>query len=265
MTTLHLLVLAMVQGITEFLPVSSSGHLVLVPVLTGLEDHGRTVDVAAHLGSLLAVLTYFRKETVLLWHGALDLVSGNNATPGAGLVIRLAIATVPVVIAGSILLYTGLADELRNPTVIAWATILFGLVLYWADRSGSTGRGIREWGIRDALIVGLWQAISLVPGSSRSGVAISGARFCGFNRMDSVRIAMLMSIPTIAAAGLVSGVQAYSSEGLGAIRAAAIVAAFSFLAALIALHLMMRFLDRYRFTPYILYRIALGAALLVLV
>ena len=265
MTMLHLLIVAAVQGITEFLPVSSSGHLALIPVLTGFEDHGRTVDVAAHVGSLIAVLTYFRKEVGLLVRGSLELMSGTAGTPQAKLVVRLAVATVPVAIAGAILLVSGLADLLRDPIVIGWATILFGIVLLWADRKGETGRTIRELGMKDAIVVGLWQAVSLIPGASRSGLSITGARLCGFSRKDSVRIAMLMSIPTIVVAGFITGFDAHVREGIGALRESAVVAAFSFLSALIALHLMMRFLDRYRFTPYVIYRVFMGAGLLLLI
>ena len=265
MTVLHLLIVAAVQGITEFLPVSSSGHLALIPVLTGFEDHGRTIDVAAHVGSLAAVLTYFRKEAGLLLRGALQLLSGTAGTPEARLTVRLAVATVPVALAGGALLVTGFADLLRDPIVIGWATILFGIVLYWADRKGGTGRTIDELSLKDAFSVGLWQAVSLVPGASRSGVSITGARLCGFGRKDSVRIAMLMSIPTIAAAGLISGIDAYAKEGIGALRESTVVIACSYISALVALHLMMRFLDRFRFTPYIIYRIILGAGLLLLI
>lgn len=264
MTVLHLLIVAVVQGVTEFLPVSSSGHLALIPVLTGFEDHGRTIDVAAHVGSLAAVLTYFRREAGLILRGTFQLLSGTAGTPEATLTVRLAVATVPVALAGGALLITGSADLLRDPIVIGWATILFGIVLYWADRKGGTARTVGDLSLRDAFAVGLWQAVSLVPGASRSGVAITGARLCGFSRKDSVRIAMLMSIPTIAAAGLVSGIDAYAREGIGGLRESTMVIACSYISALVALHLMMRFLDRYRFTPYIVYRILLGTGLLLL-
>ena len=146
---------------------------------------------------LAAVLTYFRREAGLILRGTLQLLSGTAGTPEAGLTVRLAVATVPVALAGGALLISGSADLLRDATVIGWATILFGIVLFWADRKGGTGRKVGELTLRDAVTVGLWQAISLVPGASRSGVAITGARLCGFSRKDSVRIAMLMSIPTI--------------------------------------------------------------------
>ena len=265
MTILHMLIVAAIQGITEFLPISSSGHLVLVPVLTEVEDHGLTVDVAAHLGSLLAVLIYFRRETLLLLRGAADILTGKLRTSNAGLVIKMAVATVPVVAAGALFLLFGIIDLLRNAVVIGWANILFGLVLYWTDRRGSSELEFDDWSLRTALIFGLWQALSLIPGASRSGVTISGARFAGFNRRDGVRIAMLMSIPTILAASLITGIEAYSSEGIGAVREAAVVAVLSFFFALATLSVMMRFLDRFRFTPYVIYRLALGAALILLI
>ena len=264
MTALHLLIVAAVQGLTEFLPISSSGHLALLPALTGFEDHGRTIDVAAHVGSLAAVLTYFRSETAMLLCGMRDIAARRLATPAARLALMLGIATVPVAAAGAILLASGMAGLLRNPAVIGWATILFGIVLFWADRKGAANRTLGSMRARDAIAVGLWQALSLIPGASRSGVSITGAMLSGFTRKDSIRFAMLMSIPTIAAAGFITGIGAYAQEGIGALKESAIVAACSFGTALLALHLMLRFLDRFRFTPYVLYRMLLGAAVLTI-
>ncbi len=265
MTPLHLFIVAAVQGITEFLPVSSSGHLVLIPVLTGFEDHGLTIDVAAHVGSLLAVLVYFRKDVLTLLAGTFELLTGRTGTDGARLAARLVIATIPVIAVGAILFATGLVHLLRDPLVVGWATILFGLILYWADRKGATRRSLPDWSFRDALILGLWQAVALVPGVSRSGATMTGARFAGFNRRDSIRVAMLMSMPTIAAAGFLTGMSAYSSEGFSALGEASVAVVLSFLLALAALHLMIRFIDRFRFTPYVIYRILLGVAVLILV
>ncbi len=264
MTTLHLLIVAIVQGITEFLPVSSSGHLALIPHLAGIEDQGQTVDVAAHLGSLLAVLVYFRRDVLLLLTGCRDLASGKLQSGSARLVLCLAVATVPVLSGGAAVLSFGLVETLRDPAVIGWATILFGIVLYWADRIGPIERGMSDWRLRHALIIGLWQVASLVPGASRSGVAITGARMCGFGRRESVRIAMLMAIPTIIGAAVLSGASAWSGQGAAMFPELALVVILSFLSALVALHFMIRLLDRFRFTPFVIYRVLVGCGLLLL-
>ncbi len=264
MTTLHLLIIAIIQGITEFLPVSSSGHLALIPHLAGFQDQGQTVDVAAHLGSLLAVLVYFRRDVLQLLTGCRDLAAGKLQSGQARLCLCLAVATVPVLVGGVAVLSLGLVDMLREPAVIGWATILFGILLYWADRVGPLNQDLADWRLRHALIIGLWQVASLVPGASRSGVAITGARMCGFSRRESVRIAMLMAIPTIIGAAVLSGASAWSDTGTSMFPELALVVILSFLSALVALHIMIRLLDRFRFTPFVIYRLLVGCGLLLL-
>ncbi len=151
---------------------------------------------------------------------------------------------------------------LRSVKVIAWSTLIFGLVLWVADRFSPTTKTADEWSTRDAVIMGLWQVIALIPGTSRSGITITGARQLGYAREDAARLAMLMSIPTIIASGALLGLEVVSSMDGAAARDSAIAAAFAFLAALGALHFMMRLLRSVSFTPYVIYRIALGLILL---
>lgn len=262
MALYYLLLVAAVQGITEFLPVSSSGHLALLPVLTGLPDQGSAVDVAAHVGTLGAVVVYFRSDVARCAKGALGLLRGRARSPDEMLALCLAAATVPVVVAGTALALTGLDEHLRSAAVVGWATLGFGLVLYWADSTGGAERNADGWTLKDAVVLGLWQALALIPGASRSGVVISGARRLGFARRDAARLAMLMSIPTIIAAGVLTGAEAAAADA-ALLVPAAIVAAVSFACALAALRLMMRFLESYSFKPYVYYRVALGAAVLL--
>ena len=263
MPLLHLILVALIQGVTEFLPVSSSGHLVLVPVVTGYADQGLAVDVAVHVGTLLAVLLYFRAEVAIALSGLGDLARGRHGTPGARLALGLAIATVPVILLGLLLEVTGAADALRSVAVIGWAMLLFGLVLWWADRFPQV-RGDADWTPRHALVLGLWQAVALIPGTSRSGIVITGARALGYDREGAARLAMLMSIPTIVAAGSLLGIEAAGApQPPGFWRDLVLAAALSAAAALAALALMMRLLRSVSFTPYVVYRVALGAALLV--
>ncbi|WP_297616128.1 undecaprenyl-diphosphate phosphatase [uncultured Roseicyclus sp.] len=258
----HLVLLALIQGVTEFLPISSSGHLVLLPNLTGLDDQGQVIDVAVHVGTLGAVIVYFWPDVRLGLWGVPRLLTGRIDTPGARLAFLLMVATVPVILAGLVLHLTGLADALRSIAVIGWTMLVFGLVLYWADQRGPTRKQTENWSLRDAVILGLWQAVALIPGTSRSGITITGARFLGYGRDSAARLSMLMSIPTIAASGILLGADAAMAADLAALRDGAIAAALAFAAALVALAVMMRLLKTISFTPYVIYRIVLGVILL---
>ncbi|MBF9045656.1 undecaprenyl-diphosphate phosphatase [Rhodobacterales bacterium LSUCC0031] len=262
MTLWHLILLALIQGLTEFLPVSSSGHLVLLPNLMGLADQGQLLDVAVHVGTLAAVILYFWSDVRMGLVGVPRMLRGRIDTAGAKLAFLLMIATIPVVIVGLALHLTGLDDAMRSIAVIGWAMLIFGIVLYWADQRGSQIRQAESWNTRDAIILGLWQAVALIPGTSRSGITITGARMLGYDRHSAARIAMLMSIPTIAASGVLLGADALVNADMAALRDGAIAAGFAFLAALLALSLMMRLLRSVSFTPYVIYRVALGCVLL---
>lgn len=262
MTLFHLMLVALIQGITEFLPVSSSGHLILLPNLTSMEDQGQVIDVAVHVGTLFAVMLYFRTDTLRIFQGIPKVLRGRIDDQNAWLVLCLVIATIPVVVAGLILKLTGLDEALRSIAVIGWTMILFGLVLYWADRTGGTERTGAEWSLKHAGIMGLWQMLALIPGTSRSGITITGARQLGYGREDAARLAMLMSIPTISASGILLGAEVFVTADAAVARDGAIAAFFAFLAALAALWGMMALLKRISFTPYVVYRVLLGAVLL---
>lgn len=262
MTLLHLFLLAMIQGITEFLPISSSGHLILLPQLSGLADQGLLIDVAVHVGTLGAVCLYFRRDVALAARGVPDLLRGRIDNQGAWLALCLAIATVPVMLLGLVLKLTGWIDAMRSVALIGWTMILFGIVLYVTDQQGAETRTFRNWSLRDALALGLWQAVALIPGTSRSGICISGARLLGYARHDAARISMLMSIPTIIASGVLMGADALAQADLDGLRDGAIAAAIAFVAALAALAFMMKLLRHVSFTPYVIYRLVLGSVLL---
>lgn len=262
MTTFNLLLIAIIQGVTEFLPVSSSGHLILLPSLSGLDDQGQVIDVAAHLGTLSAVILYFWSDVRLALGGTLRLLRGKVDTKGAFLALCLLIATIPVVIVGLILKVTGLSDAMRGIAVIGWAMIIFGVVLYWADQKGPNVRTAEGWTLKHATTMGLWQAVALIPGTSRSGITITAARMLGYTRTEAARLSMLMSIPTIIASASLLGLDVARTADASALRDIGIVMAMSFVAALFALTLMMRLLKTVTYTPYVVYRIALGVILL---
>ncbi|SPF79629.1 undecaprenyl-diphosphate phosphatase [Pseudoprimorskyibacter insulae] len=262
MSLLYLSILALIQGVTEFLPISSSGHLILLPKLTGHTDQGQVIDVAVHLGTLFAVVLFFWADVRDAIIGLGRLLRGKADTPGAKLALMLIVATVPVIVAGLALKVTGLDDALRSVAVIGWTMLIFGLVLFWADRTGAEVKRDADWTMRDAIVMGLWQAIALIPGTSRSGITITAARHLGYKRQDGAKLAMLMSIPTIIASATLLGLEVAATADAAAARDGAIAAVLSFVSALGALWLMMRLLRSVSFTPYVIYRVILGLVLL---
>ncbi|MDX2482209.1 MAG: undecaprenyl-diphosphate phosphatase [Pseudodonghicola sp.] len=264
MPILQLFLVAVIQGITEFLPISSSGHLILFPQLTGLQDQGQVIDVAVHMGTLGAVVTYFWRDVKLGLCGIPQLFRGRADSPGARLALGLIIATLPVVLVGVVLHFTHIDAAMRSITVIGWTMLIFGLVLYWADQRGANTKSAADWTPRDALIMGLWQAVALIPGTSRSGITITSARHMGYARNEAARLSMLMSIPTILASGVLLGTEVAIEADGAVIRDGALAALFAFFSALLALSVMMRLLRSVSFTPYVVYRVILGIGLLVI-
>lgn len=264
MTLFHIFLLAVIQGVTEFLPVSSSGHLILLPALTPLEDQGLVLDVAVHVGTLFAVCWYFRQDVGLAARGVPELIRFRIETRGGFLALCLLIATIPVMILGLAFKLLGVMDMLRSIAVIGWMMIIFGIVLYVTDRMGQQTRTAQGWTMKHALYLGLWQAIALIPGTSRSGIVISGARALGYARHDAAKISMLMSIPTIIASGTLMGMDVVRLADWQAARDGAIAAFISFFAAWAALVFMMKLLRSVSFTPYVLYRLGLGVVLLAI-
>ncbi|MBB97401.1 MAG: undecaprenyl-diphosphate phosphatase [Rhodobacteraceae bacterium] len=263
MPLLHLVLIAVIQGLTEFLPISSSGHLILLPGLTGMEDQGQLIDVAVHVGTLFAVMLYFRQDVAEVIRGLGRLARGKVDTLGARLAIGLIASTGPVMAVGFILHATGLDQMLRSVAVIGWTMLVFGLVLYWADQKGPEAKTITDWRFRDAIAMGLWQAVALIPGTSRSGITITGSRLLGYTREEGARISMLMSIPTIMASGVLLGLDVVEAGDWTLASDAALAAALAFGAALLALAVMMRLTRTISFTPYVIYRVILGIGLLI--
>ncbi|MEE8371891.1 MAG: undecaprenyl-diphosphate phosphatase [Sphingomonadales bacterium] len=268
MSLLHLIILAIVQGITEFLPISSSGHLILIPELTGWQDQGLVIDVAAHLGTLGAVLIYFWRDTrglTLAMFGALGIRAARRRLEGSHytrLFWLLALATLPVVGAGLIFVQLGLADALRRADVIGAASILFGLLLYYVDQRSAAEKEIKSLGLRAALTVGLAQVLALVPGTSRAGITMTAARALGFRRDEAAHFSMLLAIPTILAAAALGIWELAAQEAAAPVGDGLLVAALAFLTALGAIHFLMRWLQTASMTIFVAYRVVLGAALL---
>ena len=263
MDPVQLLVLALVQGVTEFLPISSSAHLILVPVLTDWPDQGLAFDIAVHVGTLLAVVGYFRARVTRL------LVAGVRApfvrAPGTDgrLAWLLVLATIPVGLAG-LLLQDVVETALRGPLVIGAASIGFGLLLWWSDRGGGGTRDEDSLTWRDALVIGLFQAVALIPGTSRSGITMTAGLFLRLDRAAAARFSFLLSIPVIVLSGLLQVAELIAAGGgvaWGTLLAGTVLSA---LAAWACIHLFLQYIERLGMTPFVLYRVALGVVLIAL-
>ena len=261
MATVHLIVLAVVQGVTEFLPISSSGHLIILPRLTGWPDQGLAFDIAAHLGSLAAVTLYFRRDIVMLGSAWTRTLTGGAMDGEAKLAWGVLIGTLPVGVVG-LLGHVIVATTLRSVQLIAAATILFGVALWLADWLGERRRGLDSFKLGDALLIGCAQAIALIPGTSRSGITITAALALGMTREAAARFSFLLSIPVIV---LASGLEIVQLAGKPAAQPWGDLAAVVFLSgvsAFVCIHAFLTFVERVGMAPFVLYRMAFGAALL---
>jgi undecaprenyl-diphosphatase len=263
MTLLHLVVLALVQGITEFLPISSSAHLILAPGVLGEADQGPLIDVMAHGGTLMAVLVYFWRDIRDVAIGKFALLTG-RITPGGRLALLVAASLPPVLIFGGALFAFDLVDALRSPLVIAICTLVFAVPLWLADRYGPSVKTVGTMTFRDAILIGIAQAAALIPGASRSGTTMTAGRALGLTRSESARFSMLMSIPVIAAFAVLSLIELMGGNAGGAqLQDGLVVAALSFISALGVIALLMKLVDRVGFLPFVIYRVVLGVGLLV--
>jgi undecaprenyl-diphosphatase len=259
MTPVHAIVLGIVQGATEFLPVSSSGHLILVPKLLGWPDQGLAFDAAVHLGTVLALVIYFAEELRRLAAGVLA-----RRPADCRLAAAVLLGSIPAGLAG--LAFQRLIEtRLRSVTVVAVSTIVWALVLWWADRRAarSVVSDLREVGIGRALVVGLAQPLALIPGTSRSGITLSAGLFTGLDRSTAARFAFLLGLPITVAAGLLeTGTLlrgGLTGDGLGVL---ALGVGTSFAAGLAAIRFLVGYLQRRTLLVFVVYRIALGLLLL---
>lgn len=259
MSFFQIAVLALVQGITEFLPVSSHAHLIIVRRLLGLPEAGLSFDIAVHVGTLAAVVVYYRRDVWLMFTGMLRLIGG-RAGPGARLVGLIAVATIPAVIAGYLVSrYVG--ERFNTIPVIAWTTVLFAIPLYLADKLCMTLRRVDHMTPLQALVIGCGQAIALIPGVSRSGITMTAARIMGYERTEAVKFSLLMSIAAIAGAAVLDGVDLYKSGDLRMDSDLVIGAGLTFIAALAVIPMLVGWLRRATFAPFVIYRLILGAIL----
>jgi len=255
------IILAIVQGLTEFLPISSSAHLILIPKLVGWADQGLSFDVAVHVGTLSAVVIYFRQELTLMAGDWTQSIIKRKQTENSRLAWGVLIGTIPVGLFG--LFFKDIIEtSLRSPLVIALSTILFGLLLWWADARGKRERNEHSLSLKDILIIGIAQAIALIPGTSRSGITITAGLMLGLSRAAAARFSFLLSIPVIMLAGLLSTIDLITDNTHIDWQILLTAGSISALTAYLCIHFFLKLLDRIGMLPFVIYRLVLGVILL---
>ncbi|MEL6686198.1 MAG: undecaprenyl-diphosphate phosphatase [Pseudomonadota bacterium] len=264
MTWWQALLLAFIQGLTEFLPVSSSAHLILPEAVFGWTEQGVLIDVMAHFGTLFSVLLFFRKDVAEMLVGLVDLVQ-RRLTRGAVLALNLIIATPPALIVGVLLASGGWDEALRSPAIIAATTIIFGVVLWLSDVMAKADRDMDTLTWRGAFAMGLAQVIAFIPGTSRSGITMTAGRAIGLSREAAARFSMLMSLPVIGAGGAYATLKLATegADGGATLGQGLLVAGLSFVVAYAAIALFLKFVTRIGFFPFMVYRLLLGGALIL--
>ena len=264
MDPLNILLLSFVQGLTEFLPISSSAHLILLPRIFGFRDQGLAFDVSVHLGSLLAVVIYFRLEIAMILRDFLkSLTPGGTRTENSRMAWMIILATVPIVFIGAA--FKSIVEtDLRSVTVIAAATILFGLLLYWFDLKGGKTRDEYSIRGRDAIIIGLFQTLAIIPGTSRSGITITAGLMLGLTREAASRFSFLLAIPTILMSGGLVTLDLIKAEAPVNWNELLLGAALSFVSAYLCIHFFLKLIERVGMLPFVIYRLILGILLLLL-
>ena len=263
MIDMHIFWLALIQGLTEFLPVSSSGHLILFAKYTNFGDQGQHIDIALHVGSLIAVVLYFYKTIKKM----IIALFKHNFMPkfnieGVRLAYYLLFATIPAIIIGGALSYFG-TSWTRSTQIIGYSLIFYSLLLWYADSHFSTSKTLKNMRFYEAILIGLAQCLAFLPGTSRSGITITMGRFLGFNRSEVAKFSMLLSVPSIFGAGVLAISTLLKKDQISLMIDAYEAIGFSFVFSFLAIFLMMQWLRFATFLPFVIYRIILGVALLL--
>jgi len=250
--SVEILILGLIQGISEFLPISSAAHLVLFSKYYEFSSQNLLIDISLHLGSLIAITFYFRKDLF-------------NFVQNKNFLIKILLGTIPIIPVGYILYQTGLINNLRSLEVIGWMSLIFGILLYISDKFKITKKIDTEFTNSSAIIIGLFQVLALIPGVSRSGITITSGRLLGFNRFDSAKISFFLSIPTLGAASLL-GIYNIYKEGNAELNFLAIIAViFSFIFSYFTIALFLNFIKKFSLNIFIIYRILLSLFILAIV
>ncbi|MBF7071929.1 undecaprenyl-diphosphate phosphatase [Glaciecola sp. MH2013] len=264
MTWFEIIILAIIQGLTEFLPISSSAHLILPAEVLGWRNQGLAFDVAVHVGSLLAVIIYFRNDIAKLTVGWFSHGFSKQQTTESKLAWWVVIATIPGVIFGY-LMKDWIALNARTALVIAITTIVFGLLLWYADVKAKQTKSIEKIGLKETVIIGLAQAVAIIPGTSRSGITMTAGLMMGLDRESTARFSFLLSIPIILGAGLFSVLDLLENVAKVSWMELVYGAAFSFVAAYLCIFLFLSWISKIGMLPFVIYRLVLGFVLLYIV
>ena len=246
---IEILILSLVQGITEFLPVSSSSHLIIISEFISFEDKGLSIDVSLHIGSFIAVITYFYKDIF-------------NFIENKQLFLKIIFSSFPLILVGYFLIQTNLIQELRSIKIIGWMTLVFGILLYISDKFKLEKNIDKNLNYKSAIIIGLFQILSLIPGVSRSGISITAARLLNFKRYDSAKISFLLSIPTLGAISIFGIKNIILSNDLFFSTLNLFSILLSFLISLVTIKYFLDFIKKFSLNFFVLYRISLGIVLL---
>tara|TARA_Y100000591_G_scaffold323247_1_gene340759 strand:+ start:7366 stop:8124 length:759 start_codon:yes stop_codon:yes gene_type:complete len=248
---LEVLILSIVQGITEFIPISSSSHLIVISEYIDFENQSLSIDVSLHIGSFLAVISYFYKDVI-------------NFAKNKDLFLKIVVSSIPVIITGWFFVRTNIIENLRNIEIIGWTTIIFGILLFVSDKFKLDKNIQKNFNFKTALIIGFCQIASLIPGVSRSGIAITAARFLKFERFDATKISFLLSIPILAAVTVFGIKNIFMSENMEFSILNLFAILFSFIISFITIKYFIRYIKKFNLNLFVLYRIFLGLGLLFL-
>jgi undecaprenyl-diphosphatase len=246
---IEIFLLSLIQGITEFLPVSSSSHLIIFSKYSSLENQSLSIDVSLHIGSFLAVIIYFRKDII-------------NLIKNKKLLFKIITASVPVMSIGFFLVQTNLIEKIRNIELIGWTTLIFGVLLYISDKCKLVKDIENNFSYKSAIFIGIFQVISLIPGVSRSGISITAARFLNFNRFDSAKISFLLSIPTLGAVSIFGLKNLITSQDINFSILNLLSILFSLLFSLFTINFFLKYIKNFSLNIFVIYRVLLGGILI---
>ena len=249
---IEIFLLSLIQGITEFLPISSSSHLIIFSKYSGFENQSLSIDISLHIGSFLAVITYFYKDII-------------NLIKNKELLFKIFTASIPVMFFGFFLVQTNLIEKLRNIQVIGWTTLIFGVLLYMSDKCKLKKIISTDFSYKSAIFIGLFQILSLLPGVSRSGISITAARFLNFKRFDSAKISFLLSIPTLGAVSVFGLKNIFTSQDINISILNFVSIFLSYIFSLITINYFLKYIKKFSLKIFVIYRLALGLILLSIV
>jgi undecaprenyl-diphosphatase len=262
MPILPIIILGLIQGITEFLPISSSAHLIIAPYLFNFENQSLVIDICLHIGTLLAVIFYFKKEVFDYFITIPKLFSSENSQETRNLK-NLIIATIPIVLAGGLIFILDLTHLLRNLQVIGLATIFFGILLYFADIKSDQTNNLSSIGFKQVFIIGCSQILAIIPGTSRAGIIYTTSRFYKISRVEATKFSMLLSIPTILISSFIPLIEIFNKKDVAFTGDAIAAVLVAFITAMFAIKFLIKWVSSHTMLPFVIYRIVLGSVMLI--